>query len=393
MSMNPRRRELDFLLPCIDAILPNSSTVRTSTSAQPSAVPTDDAPAVFNADRISSNMRQRGGRGRRQANRGGRFNNSDSNKQGSSSLQALKDAWRFNGTDDAFKRYLSNRRPDGPIDKQYKKMQQELKELKSKRKLEHNEEADCADSSPSKAQRMCFHLESELTGQEAFLAFTHLGDMAEEASDVAQSSDEEQSSSSDDKDVLRSASERQHAVPNTKKMKPASSSAIPELSSSESTTRKRRGRGNNGNRGQPKSPKDVKAETKQRTRKGKSEEFKGSTGWARFSPFRFFSMIFIWFVNCVAGSNENPVENFGDACFRIFINPFATMFAGLWGNSPRLQNRAVLLSGSAIIAFGIFLMLVFLGGAFSESITIPVDSIHEFPRHSNPNFEANMLNT
>jgi len=38
-------------------------------------------------------------------------------------------------------------------------------------------------------------------------------------------------------------------------------------------------------------------------------------------------------------------------------------------------------------------MLVFLGGAFSESITIPVDSIHEFPRHSNPNFEANMLNT
>jgi len=120
---------------------------------------------------------------------------------------------------------------------------------------------------------------------------------------------EEQSSSSDDQDVLRSASERQHAVPNTKKMKPASSSAIPELSSSESTTRKRRGRGNNGNREQPKSPKDVKAETKQRTRKGKSEEFKGSTGWARFSPFRFFSMIFIWFVNCVAGSNENPVEN------------------------------------------------------------------------------------
>jgi hypothetical protein len=33
---------------------------------------------------------------------------------------------------------LSNRRPDGPIDKQYKKMQQELEELKSWRKLERN---------------------------------------------------------------------------------------------------------------------------------------------------------------------------------------------------------------------------------------------------------------
>jgi hypothetical protein len=56
-------------------------------------------------------------------------------------------------------------------------MQQELKELKSKRKPE---EADHAES--PKAQRMCFNLEYEPTGQEVFLAMTGSGSaLAEEA--------------------------------------------------------------------------------------------------------------------------------------------------------------------------------------------------------------------
>ena len=134
---------------------------------------------------------------------------------------------------------------------------------------------------------------------------------------------------------------------------------------------------------------------KQSRNSGKQSQKDSATRMAGvvFNPFRFLSMFFIWFVNCVAGSNESPIETFGEACFKLFIDPFATRFAGLWGNLPRLQNRAVLLSGSAVIAFGIFLMLIFLGGAFSESISIPVSSVYEFPHHSNPDFEVNMLNS
>ncbi len=48
--------------------------------------------------------------------------------------------------------------------------------------------------------------------------------------------------------------------------------------------------------------------------------------------------------------------------------------------------------GLAVIAFGVFPVLVFFRGAFSESISVQVDSVHEFLRHSNPNLEDNMLN-
>ena len=386
MSANPRRHDLDFLFTSIDAILP-SSTSSTLPSAAKTTTSADDAPAVFNADRSSWNARRGGGRGRRQGNRGGRPGNPDlqkSNNSNGSGLQALKEAWKFDGSDEAFKRYLVNRRPDGPIDKQFKKMQQELRDLKSKRKLENDVEADLADCSPTKAQRMCFHLETEPSGQEAFLAFTsspNFGDrdMAEEASEEAQTSD------GDESDCVNSTSKP--VVPSS-----ASGSAMPDPFSTSSTTRKRRSNGKNGNRAEQKSPKDTKSKDKQKRPKTQSEGFSNSNGWARFNPFRFLSMLFIWFVNCVAGSDERPVETFGEACFKLFIDPFATMFTGLWGNLPRLQNRAVLLSGSAVIAFGVFLMLIFLGGAFSESISIPVGSVYEFPRHSNPNFEVNMLN-
>ena len=37
-------------------------------------------------------------------------------------------------------------------------------------------------------------------------------------------------------------------------------------------------------------------------------------------------------------------------------------------------------------------MLIHLGAAYSESISVLVDSVHEFPRHSNPNFEVKVLN-
>jgi hypothetical protein len=40
-------------------------------------------------------------------------------------------------------------------------------------------------------------------------------------------------------------------------------------------------------------------------------------------------------MNYVAGSNERPVETFGEVCFKLFITPFATMFTGLWGNLQR----------------------------------------------------------
>jgi hypothetical protein len=42
------------------------------------------------------------------------------------------------------KQYLADRLSDGPIEKQIKIMQQVLKELKSKRKMEHNAEVDFA---------------------------------------------------------------------------------------------------------------------------------------------------------------------------------------------------------------------------------------------------------
>jgi hypothetical protein len=38
---------------------------------------------------------------------------------------------------------------------------------------------------------------------------------------------------------------------------------------------------------------------------------------------------------------KNPVEKFGDACFKLFIKPLVTLFARLWGNPQRLQNRAL----------------------------------------------------
>ncbi len=63
-----------------------------------------------------------------------------------------------------------------------------LKDFKSKRKLENDVEADLADCSPTKAQRIWFHLETEPSIQEAFSAFTsspNFGDMAEEANGEA----------------------------------------------------------------------------------------------------------------------------------------------------------------------------------------------------------------
>jgi hypothetical protein len=71
---------------------------------------------------------------------------------------------------------------------------------------------------------------------------------------------------------------------------------------------------------------------------------------------------------------------------------FATLFAELWANLQRHQNLCDTYVGSAVIAFVIFRMLIHLGAAYSESISVLVDSVHEFPRHSNPNFEVKVLN-
>ena len=160
---------------------------------------------------------------------------------------------------------------------------------------------------------------------------------------------------------------------------PISAAANSDAAGQESHTRKRRDKSKNGNRAQPKY-------------KTEPANINSSSNRRRSGITRWIAMLLLWSLNLVAGSSERPLESFGDAWVRVFVTPAISLFQRFFNNLPRVHNRTALISGSAVIAIGIFLLLIFLGGAFSESVTVPVNSVREFPRHSNPSYEVNMLN-
>ena len=288
-SANLRRHDLVYLLTSIDALLPSStsstlpSTAKTITSAE-------DAPAVFNADRYR-NVR-RGG------DRLGYPDLPKSNGKNGSGLQAQKEAWKFDGSNEAFKRYLVNWRLDCLIDKQLKNAAGD-KRSQIEMKFESDVEADPAD---------CLSCNWTFLPR-AFHILPNFGGMAEEANERRVTKHRLQMAMNLIVQAWLRSLLRQDQV----LVRPCLIPSQPVL--------QRRSDGKNGSRAQQKPPKNIKTETKQKRSKAKSEGFSNSNSWASFNPFRFLSMLFTRFVNCVAGSNECSVETLGEACFKLFVDP------------------------------------------------------------------------
>jgi hypothetical protein len=252
---------------------------------------------------------------------------------------------------------------------------------------------------------MCFNLEYEPSGHEVFLAMTGSGSsLAEEADDTKYSdSDCEEDEDQDSRNIYHDEEVQQELHSSNDALdqsnfKSESSSAIPEPGESDSgKSRKRQGKGKNGNRAQSKQPKPSESAKPQKQPKSQKQTGSGNGNMGRraINEFcRLFILVCLFPINVVFGSNENPIESFGEAWNRLIGDAWQRMQRDQYFNNlPRLQNRTAIISGSAVIAVGIFLLLIFLGGAFSESVSVSVNSVHEFPRHSNPGFEVNMLNS
>ena len=142
LSSDSKRHDLTHLFNRISVELPPPAVSAPLQSVVPEATaPPHDAPTAFNADGpVWTPRRGRGGFRRQaargggsfQASRGGRSRNSasQSSVRADSSLQGLKQSMNFQGSDEQFIKYLKNRRPYGPYGKQFKELQQDVKDLK-----------------------------------------------------------------------------------------------------------------------------------------------------------------------------------------------------------------------------------------------------------------------
>ena len=248
-------------------------------------------------------------------------------------------------------------------------------QLRDKRKRDTDEEADCTEAAPP-AQKLCFNLEHEANGSDLLDELSGIGPVAQLAVDG--SAEEAQScygseSESDSKSVPEAS---------------ASDWTFQSEESSSSKCKKRVG----GNRSQPKAPKIKRTPDSGRDAKEKpakttntSEDSNGFSSFRRL-PVLMFALLF----TCWTQLGNAAEVMFGNAVGNIFFDFLASFMARFSQCVPQNNNRRVL---SGAVLLGIFIFLVMISSTFSERITIPISSIHEFPRHSNSSFEALMTNT
>jgi hypothetical protein len=101
-----------------------------------------------------------------------------------------------------------------------------------------------------------------------------------------------------------------------------------------------------------------------------------------FSPYRRIPILLFAFLFACCTQLSNTAEV-------IFGNAVGNIVFGFMGKIaqcvPQNSNRRIL---SGAVLLGVFIFLVMISSTFSERITIPISSVHEFPRHSNSTFEA-----
>ena len=146
-----------------------------------------------------------------------------------------------------------------------------------------------------------------------------------------------------------------------------------------------------GNRSQPKSSKVKGTANSGRNTKEKHAKFAAKTpttsddshGFSSLRRIPVLSFAFLFACRMQLGNAAEVI--FGNAVGNIFFG-FMAKFAQC---VPQNNNRRVL-SGAVLLAISIFLVMI--SSTFSERITIPISSVHEFPRHSNSTFEVLMTN-
>jgi hypothetical protein len=154
-----------------------------------------------------------------------------------------------------------------------------------------------------------------------------------------------------------------------------------ESDKSKSASAKCKQRGG-GNRSQPKAPKVKGTANSGRDRKEKhaktpttSDDSHGFLSFRRI-PILLFAFLFACWMQL--GNAAEVI--FGNAVGNIFFDPLAFYMAKFAQCVPQNKNRRVL---SGAVLLGTFIFLVMISSTFSERITIPISSVHEFSRHSN----------
>ena len=265
-------------------------------------------------------------------------------------------------------------------------MDQRIKELETqlrdKRKRDTEEEAGHADTAPP-AQKLCFNLEHEMDGSELLDALSDAGPAAQFADvsgEEAQAFDRSESFNGSEPE-LESESAPEHSD-----FDPTSQSD--EQKSAFARCKKR------GGKNRSKAPKVNQTSNSGHDSKGSSSK---TSEASENSSSRWFShlcrlpvMLLTLLFACLTQLGNAAEVMFGNAFGNTVFDSLAFLMAKLSQCVPQHNNRKVV---SGAVLLGIFIFLVMISSTFSERITIPISSVHEFQHHSNSSFEALMTNT
>ena len=361
LSNDPKRYDLTYLHNRISVEIGPSQLPAAApfTEVPSSAASPSDAPAAFITDRQpraggkwgrGNHNRQRGDNDA-QSSRSGNRNSKQSNRGG------VPD-W-FNGDKQKYDRWCFNRRPGGKYDQRVKEMEAQLRD---KRKRDTDEEADHAETAPP-AQKLCFNLECEATGSDLLDELSGMGPVAQMA-DTSPLAEEAQSFGSESDSESKSVPEASESDWTFESDKSKSASA----------KCKQRSGGNRSHKSTANSGHDTKEKPAKTPNTSNSSH--------SFSSYlRIPILLFAFLFACCT--------QLGNAAEVIFGNAVGNIFFGFMGKIaqcvPQNSNRRIL---SGAVLLGIFIFLVMISSTFSERITIPISSVHEFPRHSNSTFEA-----